>query len=219
MYNGAVTKGFVAARDRGVLERLIAGFGCEATGEQVAALGRFLELVSTWNAKLDLTAARETAALVEVMIADAVVLAANDFVSVGARCVDVGSGAGAPGLPLAMLRSDIALVMVEPLRKRVAFLRTAIGRLQLAARVQVLERKIDPAAPLLPEDSFDVALSRATFAPELWLPTGLALAPRTLVLLAGQPLPAAENAVLERELSYALPTSGATRRIASYRRG
>jgi len=110
-------------------------------------------------------------------------------------------------------------VLVEPLRKRVAFLRTAIGSLQLAGRVQVLEQKVDPAAPSVGEESFDVAFSRATLTPEVWLPTGLALAPRTLVLLAGQPTPAGDGARLDSEVAYTLPFSRHARRIVSYRRG
>src|SRR5262245_7384559 len=129
--------------------------------------------------------------MVEVMICDGVVLAKDDVIPTGSRCVDVGSGAGAPAVPLALLRGDLKLTLVEPLRKRVAFLRTVLGALGLVGRVSVLERKLDPEAPGLPEAPYDVALSRATFAPELWLTAGLALAPRILVLLAGQQPPAA----------------------------
>ena len=42
--------------------------------------------------------------------------------------IDVGSGAGAPALPFALLRPDVSLTLVEPLRKRIAFLRTAMQR-------------------------------------------------------------------------------------------
>ena len=45
----------------------------------------------------------------------------------GARVVDVGTGAGAPGLALALLRPDLRVTLVEPLGKRAAFLRTVLG--------------------------------------------------------------------------------------------
>ena len=99
----------------------------------------------TWNARLDLTAAREEAALAEVLFADALVLRARELVPEGARVLDVGSGAGAPALPFAIVRADCRVAMLEPLRKRVAFLRTAIGTLDLAARVTAIEGRIDPA--------------------------------------------------------------------------
>jgi 16S rRNA (guanine527-N7)-methyltransferase len=150
------------------------------------------------------------------MICDAFVLAADGLIGADSRCLDVGSGAGAPALPLAILRGDLKLTLVEPLRKRVAFLRTVLGALGLVGRVAILERKLNPAAPALPDTPYDVALSRATFAPELWLPAGLSLAKRNVLLLAGQQPPAAAGAELERVIEYALP-SGAQRKLAVYR--
>jgi 16S rRNA (guanine527-N7)-methyltransferase len=213
-----VTQGYRKTRDRAQLERTAAAFGRSLSEVEIEELGGYLELVTTWNAKLDLTAARETEQLVEVMICDAFVLAGENVIAAGSRCVDVGSGAGAPALPLALLRGDLKLTLVEPLRKRVAFLRTAIGALGLVGRVSVLERKLDPSQPALPDAPYDVALSRATFAPEIWLPAGLMLAARNLVMLAGQQPPAAEDAVLETLLEYALPLAGAQRKLAIYRR-
>jgi 16S rRNA (guanine527-N7)-methyltransferase len=213
-----VTQGFQKNRDRAQLQRAAAALGRRLSDAELEALGGYLELVATWNAKLDLTAARETDSLVEVMICDACVLAGQDVIAADSRCLDVGSGAGAPALPLALLRSDLKLTLVEPLRKRVAFLRTAVGTLGLVNRVSVIERKLDPAAPAVPEAPYDLALSRATFAPEVWLPVGLALAPRNLVLLASQQPPAAADAELERVVEYALPITKAQRKLAIYRR-
>src|SRR5437870_4377425 len=112
----------------GVIERTSAHVvGGEGAGGFVArpdailALRRWLDLLVTWNARIDLTAARSEAELVDLMVADAVVLAAR--VPSQARVVDVGSGAGGPGLALAVLRSDLAVTLVEPLAKRVSFLR------------------------------------------------------------------------------------------------
>jgi hypothetical protein len=66
---------------------------------------------------------------------------------------------------------------------------------------------------------FDLSCSRATFAPERWLPLGLALAPRTLVLVAGGAPPAAPvGARLLATRGYSLPFSGASRSIAAYLR-
>ncbi len=214
-----MTQGFEHRRDRAQLERLTSAFGPVPAPDILDALARFLELVVTWNKKLDLTAARGTGTLLEVMLADALVLAGSGgLIPEAARCIDVGSGAGAPALPLALLRSDLRLVLVEPLRKRVAFMRTAVGSLGLASRVQVVEQKLDPEAPIVSGEPFDVALSRATFAPEVWLAAGVQLAQRTLVLLASQQPPAAARATLEREVEYALPWSGAARRIVAYAR-
>jgi 16S rRNA (guanine527-N7)-methyltransferase len=211
-----VAEGFNLARDRAHIERLAQAFGVPLQAAAIDTLGRYIELVGTWNRKLDLTAATQSEALVEVMLADAFMLASNEIVPAGSRCVDVGSGAGAPALSLAILRGDLSLTLIEPLRKRVAFLRTVLGTLQLVSRVKVIEQKLDPENPTVAEAPFDVAMSRATFAPELWLAAGARLAPRTLVLLAQQAPPAAAATALVRLVSYTLPSNRAERKIAIY---
>lgn len=181
------------------------------------ALASFAGLVRTWNARLDLTAAREERALAEVLFADAIVMGDRELVPEGAALVDVGSGAGAPALPFAIVRPDAAVTMIEPLRKRVAFLRTAIGSLDLAARVRVVEGRVEPSAAG-ERGAFGVASARATFAPEVWLETGLALAPSCLVFTATEPPPAPAGARLAHRADYALPWSGAPRVLARYER-
>lgn len=179
-------------------------------------LAAFAELVCTWNARMNLTAARTPEALAEVLCADALVLSDPEFVARDVRVVDVGSGAGAPAVPLLVLRPDLRATLVEPLRKRVTFLHTAVGALDLASRARVLESRIDPAAPSVEGGPFDVAISRATFAPGEWLAIGARLARRVLVLLAQDAPPAAPPGLaVERSTDYRLP-SGAPRRVAVF---
>lgn len=183
-----------------------------------ARLSAFGELVTRWNARIDLTAARSPEQLAEVLFADALVLADETLVPHAARVLDVGSGAGAPALPLALLRPDLSLVLVEPLRKRVAFLRTAIGSLEgLAGRVEVREDRLDPRSPSVAGSSFDVAMARATFAPEVWLPLALGVAKRALVLTAAEAPPDAPvGAHVLCDARYVLPRTSAPRRITVY---
>lgn len=171
---------------------------------------RYGELVRTWNARLNLTGTQEPNALAEILFADAVVLAEKDVVPEGVCFVDVGAGVGAPAIPLLLERQDLSATLVEPRRNRVAFLRTVIGTLGLMDRCRVLEQRLE-AAPL-DRAPFDLALSRATFAPEEWLRRAVGLAPAAVVMVAGQPLP--PGARLER--SYRLPFSDAPRALGVY---
>lgn len=201
------------------IDELAAALGRPIAPPARDALARLAELVRTWNARLDLTAAREERALVEVLFADAMVMADRALVPVGASLLDVGSGSGAPALGFAVLREDARVAMLEPLRKRVAFLRTAIGTLDLAARARALEGRLDRGTPSVPiEGELDVASARATFAPDEWLPAGLALAPACLVFTAGEPPIAPAGARLAHRVAYALPWSGAPRVLARYDR-
>ena len=196
------------------IERVVAAL-CPASEVYAADLGRFLRLVETWNRKLDLTAARTPSALADVMLADALVMADERLVPRSAHVLDVGSGAGGPAIPLALVRPDLRVTMLEPLGKRVAFLRTAIGSLGLAGRVSAIDGRIELAEPRAPVAA-DVACARATFAPADWLPTGLALAPSVLVLTTPDDVPSSAEPVVRRD--YRWPGSGAPRALSRFDR-
>ena len=202
-----------------LIEQLASQLDRDAAALPGAKLARYLREVATWNRKINLTAAREPRALCEVLLADALVLADATASLGGARIIDVGTGAGAPIVPLLLVRPDLSALCVESLRKRATFLRTLTAKLGLLDRMRVREARIDLERPQQVE-SFDLACSRATFAPEVWLAAGLALAPRALVMTASQPPPQAPaNGALESTVAYRLPFSGASRRISIYRRG
>jgi 16S rRNA (guanine527-N7)-methyltransferase len=202
-----------------VVEKLAARLGRPALGGCADSLSLFLQQVATWNRKIDLTAARDPEPLAEVMLADACVLADAGCIATGARVVDVGSGAGAPIVPLLLLRPDLSALCVEPLQKRATFLRMLTVRLGLLGRMRVEQARLDPERPMLAE-RFDLATSRATFAPDAWLRIGGTLAPRVLVMTAaGEPLPAPPEFTLEASQAYSLPFSAAPRRLSLYLRG
>jgi 16S rRNA (guanine527-N7)-methyltransferase len=175
------------------------------------AISRWLELLREWNARIDLTAARSDDELHDLMLADAVLLAKH--VPDRARVVDVGSGAGAPGLALALLRPDLKMTLVEPLAKRVSFLRTVVGTLG-RTDIAIAREKGDATAARA--EAFDVAISRATLPPPAWVPLGLRLAPVTWVLLAREEPPTIEGARIEDDIAYAWPLGSAARRAVRY---
>lgn len=182
-----------------------------------AALTEWIEGIAHFNAKIDLTAARSDDELVDLMIADALTLASR--LPSGARFVDVGTGAGAPGLGLAILRADLDATLVEPLDKRVAFLRRTVGALatHLGARVRVVRgRGQDLVAKGL---TFDVALSRATLPPPEWLALGAELAPRGDVwcLLAQGDPPSIPGFVIADDVRYTWPLTSAARRAVRFK--
>lgn len=208
---------FDPARDATALDALAAQLGTTLEPTARGTLLRYAELVAQWSRRTDLVSARDPRALAEVSFLDALVLAGGELVPEGARAVDVGAGAGAPALPLLALRPDLRVTLVEPRRKRVAFLRTAIGALDLASRAGVVETRVAPGAKL-PGVPFDVALSRATFAPAEWLGLGLELAPRVVVLCAAEPAPDDDRAERLAERRYEVPSSGAPRAVYVFRR-
>jgi 16S rRNA (guanine527-N7)-methyltransferase len=161
--------------------RLAAEWAVPCSPAQDAALAHFASLLMTWTARINLTGAASADDLASNHFPDSFALAARLIDA--ATVVDVGSGGGLPALPLALLRPELRIQLVEPIAKKVAFLRTAIRELGLgpserAAGVQVHAGRIEAGAPEFPRDlagGFDVAFSRATLAPDEWLPLGARL--------------------------------------------
>jgi 16S rRNA (guanine527-N7)-methyltransferase len=77
----------------------------------------------------------------------------------GERVVDVGSGAGLPGIPLALVRTDCTFVLLEPLARRAAFLDEVVADLGLAPRVSVVRARAEDAVRT--GARYDVAVARA----------------------------------------------------------
>lgn len=181
--------------------------------EDEHTLGRFsqfLEILALWNQKMDLTAARTPDELVDLFVADSVVLSSASS-SDDQRWVDVGSGAGAPAIGLAILRPRLDLTLVEPKAKRVAFLRTLTGELELD-RVSVRRAR----ARDLEAGAFDVACSRATLEPAEWLRAGARLAPSVWVLLARGPAPTLAGYRAVESHDYEWPLTRVPRRALRY---
>lgn len=155
-------------------------FPCDAA--QVAALSSYAESLLRWNARINLTAASSVDAVVHQHFPDAFALARK--LDGAARVVDIGSGGGLPAIPLALLRPQLTVELVEPIAKKAAFLRTAVRELDLGGRVTVRGGRGEALADTLSTDrsaAFDVAISRATLPPPEWLALG-----RRLVRPGGQ---------------------------------
>ena len=164
---------------------------------------------------MDLTAARSADELVDLMMADALVLSSR--VPERARVIDVGTGAGAPGLALALLRPDLAVTLAEPQGKRAAFLRTVIGAID---RLDVaLEPMTGEALAKVHPGTWDVALARATLAPPVWLELAARLvAPggSAWVFLAREPAPSRPGMVQVESFDYEWPLTKAGRTLVQY---
>ena len=93
---------------------------------------RYAELLATTGVEWGLVGPRETDRLWERHVFNCAAVA--DLVPSNAHVVDVGSGAGLPGIPLGLARSDLALTLVEPMARRVEFLQEAVAELAGAQR-------------------------------------------------------------------------------------
>lgn len=175
----------------------------------------YFDTAKAWSARTDLTGARTDTELAEVLFLDATRLIGAAWLRSVTSLVDVGAGVGAPTIPLLLASPTHCATLVEPRRRRAAFLRSAIGALDLGNRAQVLEQSVDPDAPIVEGVPFDVALSRATFSPELWCAIGSRLAREVWVFTAGT-APESDLRLLRR-IDYEVPSTGAPRSILAYK--
>lgn len=147
------------------LEPFAAELGVGVPAEALQPLAVYVRLVLTWGQRTNLTGARTAEVIADEHVADA--LALLPWLPEAAfRLLDVGSGAGLPGLVLALLRPDAEVVLLEPRKKRQAFLAHAIRELGLRGRVQSRAERLEDHRAATP---YDVAVSRATWPAAEWL--------------------------------------------------
>lgn len=128
--------------------------GILLTAEQQQKLEQYLDLLVKWNRVYNLTAIRERNKMVTHHIYDS--LSVLPYLQ-GARIVDLGSGAGLPGIPVALLHPEWQVVMVDSNVKKTRFIQQVILELGLS-NASVVHSRVERYAPQQP---FDTVVSRA----------------------------------------------------------
>lgn len=135
------------------------------SAELLERLSLYLDLLVKWNERTNLTSVREPERIVTQHFGES--LFAGRHLPPGANLLDVGSGAGFPGVPIQLLRPELAVTLAESQNKKAAFLREVVQRLGLssdvwAARVETMpaDRRFDIVA-WRAVDRADVALEVA----------------------------------------------------------
>ena len=132
----------------------------ELTEEMLAQFSSYEKLLVEWNEKMNLTAITEHNEVVIKHFADS--LFGLKFIKDSSSVIDVGTGAGFPGLPLKIARPDIKLTLLDSLNKRLNFLTEVKNQLGLSDVTCVHSRAEDGAKSDSDlRESFDVATSRA----------------------------------------------------------
>ena len=124
------------------------------------AFARYFELLMLWNKRINLTAVSDAKTFRLKHIDDAMALLPH--LAETKRLLDLGTGAGIPGIILKITRPELELVLVDATRKKIAFCDEAIRKLGLAGIRAVWGRSEDPDL-ILKLGTFDTVLSRATW--------------------------------------------------------
>lgn len=168
------------------IESGLASIGVSLSSGQVEQLIRYLQLLHKWNKAFNLTAVRDPSQMVSRHLVDSLQVA--PWVQ-GQRVVDVGSGAGLPGIPLAIAFPEREFVLLDSNGKKTRFLTQAKLTLSLA-NVEVVQSRIEDFRP---GKRFDTVVSRA-FASlgDFWRSAHHLLAPDGRFLAMKGRYPAAE---------------------------
>ncbi|NHR03634.1 16S rRNA (guanine(527)-N(7))-methyltransferase RsmG [Chromobacterium haemolyticum] len=127
----------------------------ELSDAQTDLLDRYLALLAKWNQTYNLTAVREEKRMVSYHLLDSLSLVPH--LDGGSRLLDVGSGGGMPGIPAAIARPDLQVVLLDSNHKKTTFLRQVVVELGLP-NVQVMTERVEAYQP---EQKFDRITSRA----------------------------------------------------------
>jgi 16S rRNA (guanine527-N7)-methyltransferase len=131
-------------------------------------LAAYADAVLVWGSRVNLTGARSAEALADDHLADA--LALLPHLPPGPfSFVDVGSGAGLPGIVVALVREDAAGTLLEPNSKKRAFLAHAIRSVGLSGRVVARGERLEDHLETGGAGAYDVAFSRAVWPAADWL--------------------------------------------------
>lgn len=127
--------------------------------DRLALAQRFVRLLATDGVDHGHIGPRETARLWERHLLNSALV--TDLIPVGARVVDVGTGAGLPGIPMAIRRPDLHIDLVEPMLRRTRFLETAVHQLELDDQLHVVRGRADEPAVIAEVGTADWVVARA----------------------------------------------------------
>lgn len=136
-------------------------WGIPLTGVQLAQFEHYRRLLQTWNAHTNLTAITETEAIDSRLFLASLACTVVTGDLNGRRLIDVGTGAGFPGLPLKILFPGLRLTLVDSVGKKTAFLTTLAAELQLRDVVIWTERAEVLGQMPSQREQYDWAIGRA----------------------------------------------------------
>lgn len=135
-------------------------FKIQLNNVQLEQFDKYFKLLIEWNEKINLTAITDEQGVAVKHFADSLALFNYIDVPIGASIIDVGTGAGFPGIVLKIARPDINLTLLDSLNKRLVFLQKVLDETGLEAKL-VHSRAEDGAKRLEYREKYDFAVSRA----------------------------------------------------------
>jgi 16S rRNA (guanine527-N7)-methyltransferase len=154
----------------GEIDDLLRPFGVALLPRQAEGLMTYLDLLLRWNKKINLTSVTKPEEIIQRHFGESFYL--SNAVEVKGRLLDIGSGAGFPGLALKIFCPDVAMTLLEPVAKKRAFLKEVARACQMTG-VEVLADRLEDFVQGTRIGAFDYATARAVGQLENLVPTAV----------------------------------------------
>ncbi len=143
-----------------IIKSAVADYKIQLTAIQLEQFEKYFKLLVEWNEKINLTAITDEQGVAVKHFADSLALFNYVDIPENSTLIDVGTGAGFPGIVLKIARPDIKLTLLDSLQKRLIFLDTVLSELSLDAKL-IHNRAEDGGQNIDLRENFDFVVSRA----------------------------------------------------------
>ena len=144
-----------------MLRQGLKDFGIEPSDKMLNDFKVYREILVDWNQKMNLTGIEEEKEVYIKHFLDSVSAVVNGYIKDGMSIIDVGTGAGFPGIPIKISKQNLNVTLLDSLNKRINFLNTVVDELKLENINCIHGRAEEFARMKQKRESYDVATSRA----------------------------------------------------------
>ena len=151
----------VSVNKEELLKSVASSIGVELSNKQVEQFIKYHEILVEWNSFMNLTGITEYEEVVQKHFVDSLALCKIIDLSNVNNLIDIGTGAGFPGVPLKIAYPHLKVTLLDSLQKRIKFLNEVISQLGLENVETIHGRAEDFAKPSMKRESYDLCVSRA----------------------------------------------------------
>ena len=134
-------------------------FNIYINNDQIQKFQRYKELLLEWNEKINLTAITDEEEIILKHFVDS--LTVLKYINENDKIIDVGTGAGFPGIPIAIMMPNVKITLLDSINKRINFLNEVIKELDLKNVETIHSRSEDCGKDILYREKFDISIARA----------------------------------------------------------